>query len=142
VGIEAAEVQAAANLGETFGVAGGHFEERGTQGGAAAQAQNDGRGVGSGGAGEAGLQGARLRVQQTAVHVQDRDLVTSIHPPHPIAAHRVRAPALTLSAVWPTDPPTGRPRKKLETRLAAPWATMSVCGCVWPSAQPRRTGFL
>lgn len=38
-GIEAAEVELAVNLGEAFGTAGGHFDEGGAQGGAAAQAQ-------------------------------------------------------------------------------------------------------
>jgi hypothetical protein len=59
--------------------------------------------------------------------------ITSIQAPDQIAAHRVRPPALTFSAVWPTEPPTGRPRKNPDTRLPAPWATMSVSGCGWPS---------
>ncbi len=51
--------------------------------------------------------------------------ITSIHTPDQISAHRVRAPALLLSAVWPTEPPTGTPRKNPDARLAAPCAMMS-----------------
>ena len=57
-GIESAEVEPAVNLREAFGVAGGHFEERRAQGGAAPQAQHHCWRVGSGGVGQPGLQGA------------------------------------------------------------------------------------
>ena len=55
-----------------------------------------------------------------ATSPENRARITSIHTPDQIAAHRVRARAVTFSAVWPTEPPTGRPRKKPETRLAPP----------------------
>ncbi len=54
--------------------------------------------------------------------------ITSSHKPDQITAHRVRAPTDTLSAVWPTEPPTGMPRKKPEARLPTPWAMMSWFG--------------
>ena len=46
--------------------------------------------------------------------------MTSIHTPDQIAAHRVRPPTVTLSAVWPTEPPTAMPRKKPAARLPSP----------------------
>ena len=45
---------------------------------------------------------------------EKRARMTSIHTPDHIAAHRVRPPTLTLSAVWPTEPPTAMPWKKPE----------------------------
>ena len=46
--------------------------------------------------------------------------MTAIHRPAKIAAHRLRAPAETLSAVWPTEPPTGWPRNSPESTLPTP----------------------
>ena len=54
--------------------------------------------------------------------------ITSIQTPDQIAAQRVRLPPATLSAVCPTEPPTGMPRKKPAARLPAPCATMSRFG--------------
>ena len=48
-----------------------------------------------------------------------------IHSPLLMAAHLERAPAATLSAVWPTEPPTGWPPKNPEARLPRPWAVKS-----------------
>ena len=47
---------------------------------------------------------------------------TSIHSPLRMTAHRVRPPAITLNAVWPTLPPTGMPPTRPEARLDPPWA--------------------
>ena len=51
--------------------------------------------------------------------------MTTIQMPDQIAAHRVRAPAATLSAVWPTEPPTGWPRNRPDARFPTPCATKS-----------------
>ena len=51
--------------------------------------------------------------------------ISSIHSPEKIDAHRVRAPAARLRAVWPTEPPTGWPWKNPELRLPTPWAMKS-----------------
>src|SRR6476469_6679832 len=45
--------------------------------------------------------------------------------PDRTVAHRERAPAITLSAVELTEPPTGRPRKRPDTAFAAPCAMKS-----------------
>jgi hypothetical protein len=49
----------------------------------------------------------------------------TIHSPEKIEAHRVRAPAAWLRAVWPTEPPTGWPRKRPAPMLPKPCATKS-----------------
>ena len=46
--------------------------------------------------------------------------ITSIQRPRKIAAQRLRAPALTLSAVCPTDPPTGWPLNRPRSTLPTP----------------------
>ncbi len=51
--------------------------------------------------------------------------MSSIHRPAQIAAQRERAPAVTLRAVSPTEPPTGWPPKRPDARLPAPWAMKS-----------------
>ena len=51
--------------------------------------------------------------------------MASIQMPEKMAAQRVRAPAAAFSAVWPTEPPTGWPRKKAAAMLAMPWARKS-----------------
>ena len=63
-----------------------------------------------------------------ATSPENRARITSSQTPDQIAAHRVRAPTDTFSAVWPTEPPTGMPRKNPEARLPAPWAMMSWSG--------------
>ena len=45
--------------------------------------------------------------------------------PPKIDAHRLRAPAATLSAVLLTEPPTGVPWKNPDARLATPWPMKS-----------------
>ena len=52
-------------------------------------------------------------------------MITASHTPAEIAAQRPRAPAATLTAVCPTDPPTGWPRKSPASRLPTPCATKS-----------------
>ena len=54
--------------------------------------------------------------------------MTSIHAPCKTPDQRVRAPTLTLSAVWPTDPPAGIPEKRPLATLAAPCANKSFEG--------------
>ena len=51
--------------------------------------------------------------------------ITAIHIPEKIAAHRPRAPAVTFNEVWPTDPPTGWPRKTPASTLPTPSAMKS-----------------
>jgi hypothetical protein len=46
--------------------------------------------------------------------------IASIQSPEKIAAHLVRAPAVTFKAVCPTDPPTGCPRTRPEATLPSP----------------------
>ena len=52
----------------------------------------------------------------------------AIQMPAKIAAQRSRAPAATLRAVWPTEPPTGCPRKRPDSRFPTPWARKSRFG--------------
>ncbi len=52
----------------------------------------------------------------------------AIQMPAKIAAQRLRAPAATLSAVWPTEPPTGCPPKRPDSTLPTPWARKSRFG--------------
>jgi hypothetical protein len=51
--------------------------------------------------------------------------MSSIQMPEKIDAQRLLAPALTLRAVCPAEPPTGWPLKKPEARLPTPWARKS-----------------
>jgi hypothetical protein len=54
--------------------------------------------------------------------------ITSMNTPDRIAAHRALAPPLTLSAVRPTDAPTGMPLNSPKAAFAAPWAMKSLFG--------------
>src|SRR5689334_13984837 len=49
----------------------------------------------------------------------------AIQTPAKIGAQRLRGRDTTPSAVGLREPPTGRPRKRPEATLAAPWATKS-----------------
>src|SRR5688572_3814898 len=49
----------------------------------------------------------------------------AIHRPAKIPAHRERASDTTFTAVALSEPPTGRPWKRPEATLAAPWARKS-----------------
>ena len=59
---------------------------------------------------------------------ENANRMIAIQTPAKIAAHRPRAPAATLNAVWPTEPPTGCPRKRPDSRLPTPWARKSRFG--------------
>ncbi len=62
---------------------------------------------------------------------ENSDRIASIQTPEKIDAHRVRAPAAALSAVWPTEPPTGWPRNRPAARLAMPCALKSPFVSAW-----------
>jgi hypothetical protein len=63
---------------------------------------------------------ARVGTATLATRGDTAARITSIQTPDQIAAHRVRPPARLFSAVWPTEPPTGRPPNNPDTRLPAP----------------------
>ena len=60
--------------------------------------------------------------------------MTTIQSPAKIAAQRVRPPAVLLSAVDPTEPPTGMPRKNPDATLPAPWPMKSWLAFDGPSS--------
>src|SRR6478735_5280712 len=50
---------------------------------------------------------ARAGITTWATSVEKMARIRTSHRPAQIAPHRLRAPAVTLTAVCPTDPPTG-----------------------------------
>ena len=71
---------------------------------------------------------ARVGIATTPTTPDSATRITSIQIPAKIEAQRSTAPALTLIAVWPTEPPTGMPLKKPDARLPTPWAMKSRSG--------------
>ena len=59
---------------------------------------------------------------------ENRTRISSIQMPEKIDAQRVRPPAATFSAVWPTEPPTGWPRNSPEAMFPTPCAMKSRFG--------------
>ena len=59
---------------------------------------------------------------------ENRTRISSIQMPEKIDAQRVRPPAATFSAVWPTEPPTGWPRNSPEAMFPIPCAMKSRFG--------------
>ena len=56
---------------------------------------------------------------------ENTTMISSIQMPDQIEAQRLRAPAARLSAVCPTEPPTGCPLNRPLAMLPMPWATKS-----------------
>ena len=68
---------------------------------------------------------ARVAVTTLPTACENATMMMSIQTPVKIAAHLSRAPAATLRAVCPTDPPTGSPPKRPLSRFPVPWAMKS-----------------
>ena len=71
---------------------------------------------------------ARVGMTTAPTRPEKASRMIAIQMPEKMAAQRLRAPAATLSAVWPTEPPTGCPRKRPDSTLPTPWARKSRFG--------------
>src|SRR5436190_675945 len=137
--MQAAQVKSSIHLGKVVGVAVKHLDERCAHLRAAPQAQHYHRVGSAPGAGECVGKGARPRKEKAPVHIEQpsrksmalipariisaastgigtcptspgtSSTITSIQTPPSTPAQRLRAPTLTFSAVWPTEPPAGMP---------------------------------